>query len=313
MYLAKKVLQRLKYEYEELEKLRFASVSRISMLFRCRLFRKAIQQRIVRTQHRLEGAILIQQWYRNETECIRQKALAAKKLAELRLKSANLIQRNVRKRLAYLIFVKLKLQREEWVVLRAVKATVLCGWGRACVAKLRVQQRRLEVEEEMKRALVLKIMAATIIASSWRGKLGRDRAKSCRLIRDQRWKALYDPTVQQPFYYNQHTGQTCWEKPQVLLDLEPKPVCSNCNEYQAEVECANCEEFYCTNCWQFIHLGGKRASHSYRPLYNYYGKRLDYDKTPWIVPQTNEEDIIERVDVNLEEQTDSLRTGNHST
>ena len=287
-YLAKAILTGLQLEFNEQEQLRIASLSRISALVRCRLFRKTIQKRVLRTQRRLDATLLIQSWFRNETERVRQRILAEKKLAELRVSSARILQRNIRRRLAYLELLRLRSQQNELEALREAKARVLCHWGRSCVAKLRVQQRRVEYEKELKQSLLLMNWAATTIASAFRGKLGRDRAKGARIAQRQRWKALYDNNHQCAFYYNQDTGETRWEKPQILLDAEPKPTCSNCNEYQGEFECLECEEFFCTHCWEFIHKGGRRAKHSFRTVYDYYGKRKDYDREPWLTKECEE-------------------------
>lgn len=62
------------------------------------------------------------------------------------------------------------------------------------------------------------------------------------------------------FFYNLDTGEIRFEKHQVLLDLEPKLVCSNCYSYLAEVQRKECEEFFLTQSWGFILLGGRRAS-----------------------------------------------------
>lgn len=36
------------------------------------------------------------------------------------------------------------------------------------------------------------------------------------------------------------------------------------------------QEFFCNQCWKRVHNGGKRASHDFRVLYDYYQKRVDY-------------------------------------
>lgn len=289
-YLAKRLLSYLKLDFEQQEQLRIASLSRISALVRCRLFRKAIQKKISLTKHRQNAARIVQTWYRNETERIRQQIFAAIKLAELKTASAILIQKNTRKRRAHSLLLQLRSQKEQLEALRESKATILCSWGRMCAAKLRVQERRSEYEDEVRRSLILTVWASTTIAKAWRGKLGRDRARIERTERQHRWKALFDEKEQRPFYYNQDTGQTKWEKPQVLLDNEPRPVCANCYEYQAEVECAGCQEYYCTGCFDFIHMGGLRAFHSFRTVYDFYGKRKDYDREPWMTKEDVGED-----------------------
>lgn len=288
-YLAKAILANLKAEFAEQEKLRIASLSCISAMVRCRLFRRTIQMRIDRTKKRLKSTMLIQSWYRSETERWRKRILAEERHKELMIVSALLLQSNVRRRLAYLKLRHLKAQQAEFETLCESKATIVGRWARVCAARIRVQRRRVEHAEEARRSLIIKVWASTIIAAAWRGKVGRDLAKNALASKRHRWKALFDETHQLPFYYNKDTGETTWQKPQILLDAEPKPICSNCSEYQAELECRDCQEFFCTKCWEFIHRGGKRARHSFRTVYDYYGNRKDYDREPWIPYETVQE------------------------
>ena len=46
--------------------------------------------------------------------------------------------------------------------------------------------------------------------------------------------------------------------------------------YEAQTECADCHEYFCNTCWDAVHFGGKRKTHKFRSLYDYYGKRVDY-------------------------------------
>ena len=55
-----------------------------------------------------------------------------------------------------------------------------------------------------------------------------------------------------------------------------RPVCDNCAFYEAYVECQVCDEVFCQECWGQIHFGGRRKEHTFRALYDYYGKRVDY-------------------------------------
>ena len=284
-YVGKQILFELKAKFKEQQELERASAARIEGAYRTILFRKVIKHRIARTRKRLESTLIIQQWYRNEKARILNNLLHQQELAAARLCASTLIQIQLGAiflgRTARRHCLELKRRKNELIALREQSATTLCRWGRVCIAKMRVQKRREEFDEEIRRTLILKIWASTKIAAGWRGKLGRDRARQCIIIRAQRWKAMYDQTEERTFYYNQDTGETRWEKPQCLLDLEPKPVCSNCSELLAEIECADCQEFFCTKCFEFIHHGGKRASHAFRFVYDYYGKRKDYDREPW--------------------------------
>ena len=83
------------------------------------------------------------------------------------------------------------------------------------------------------------------------------------------------------FYYNQMTGESRWIKPQELLDLDPRPICSNCSFYDAQIECSNCSEYFCRTCYDAVHSGGKRRSHKFRCLYDYYEKRIEYDENEY--------------------------------
>ena len=39
---------------------------------------------------------------------------------------------------------------------------------------------------------------------------------------------------------------------------------------------ASPQEFFCNSCYKQVHVGGKRAAHEFRVLYDYYQKRIDY-------------------------------------
>ena len=270
-YLAKLEIQR-------------ASALRVQAQFRVAMFRKVLRFRAARTRKRFECTLTIQQWYRDQQDRILRNLIAAQQLAENRLGASELIQRKVRQRHAYLQLVVLRRERDDLIALKEDKGAIISHWARICAAKMYVQRQRIEFEEDIRRAMQLKKWASSIISAGWRGKLGRDKAKKCRIIRAQRWKALWDEGESRAFYYNQNTGQTSWQKPQCLLDLEPKPVCNNCNSLLAEIECRECCEHYCTECFQFIHLGGRRSQHSYRLVYDFYGRRKDYDMEPWLSP-----------------------------
>jgi hypothetical protein len=275
---AVRTVSRLKKEVWEHNELRKTAASRIAVAYRTALFCRAIKQRVERTEKRLERTLLIQRWYRDCQGRILKNKLAEQQLAERRFIALVLIQSIVRRWQAHLQLGILKQKRDREISAKQASATTLSKWGRVCVAKLRMNRRRVEFDEEIRRRILLKIRASTRIAAGWRGKLGRDRAKAFRLTRAQRWKALFSEEHQLPYYYNQDTGETRWEKPRCLLELEPKPICSNCAGYLAEIECADCDEFYCIACFEFIHHGGKRQLHTFRTVYDYFGKRKDCNR-----------------------------------
>lgn len=276
-----KELRRLKEAWQKQQEVDRAAALRIADSYRIILSRRALNQRVELTRKRLLCAQIIQQWYCDQKERILRNIQLAQQRADTTLIASVLIQRGARRRQAYLQLRTLKQKRDAYVALRGESATTLCRWGRLCVAKIRTQQRRLERNEKFRRTILLKHWASTKIAAGWRGKLGRDLTNLARVARAHRWKAMFSKEEQKTFYFNQDTGETRWEKPQCLLDLEPKPICCNCADFLAEIECAGCDEFYCTKCFEFIHYGGKRQKHSFRLVYDYYGKRKDYDREPW--------------------------------
>lgn len=292
-YAAKRHLAELRVAFMEQRRLELAAASRMYAIIRHFGFRKAIKARITKSKERTRCALAIQSWYREVKEDIRRRIIAEREELELKQQAALVIQRAARRRAAYHLLIAAKRARDEIIALRDEKAHILCHFGRLCIAKNRMQRARMEFEEEVKRVYLLSMWASTKISAAWRGKVGRDMANEARIIRAHRWKALFSEEDQMPFYYNLDTGETRWEKPQVLLELEPKPVCCNCFNYQAEMECRECEEFYCTNCFDVIHMGPKRRTHHYKTVYDYYGKRKDLNLEPWIPLQdtssTNEE------------------------
>ena len=275
---AVKNVRRLKEEERKHTELQSTATHRIAAAFRSTLFRRAINHRVEWTRKRKECTLVIQRFYRDQLLRIMRNKMAKQQQAERRLRASVLIQTHVRKWLAHLQLLTLQQQRDRIIAVETDSATTISRWARVCVAKFRFSRRRVEFDEEIRQRIVLKIRASTTIAASWRGKLGRDRAKAVRTNRAQRWKALFCEKQQVPYYYNQDTGETRWEKPHCLLELEPKPVCSNCEGFLAEIECAECDEFFCTACFEFIHHGGKRQLHTFRTVYDYYGKRKDYNR-----------------------------------
>lgn len=50
---------------------------------------------------------------------------------------------------------------------------------------------------------------------------------------------------------------------EVELDEQPRDetLCSECQDMRLEVECKNCDEFFCGGCFELVHHGGKRKKH----------------------------------------------------
>jgi len=238
--------------------------------------RGILDERVETTRTRLVSAINIQKWIRERYAYIAEKARQAALYEALCESSSIIIQCRARQCIAYALVEQKKEYRRIQLVQREEKALILTSWWRGCLAQCRLWELKRLQQEKIRREIKVQHWGATVIASVWRGKLGRSKARGARVAKMQRWKEMWSKEEERPFYYNQLTGETRWRKPQALLDLEPRPVCSNCNYYEAQNECADCVEFFCHQCWGAVHYGGRRAQHKFRCLYDYYGKRVDY-------------------------------------
>lgn len=155
-------------------------------------------------------------------------------------------------------------------------AVVIQTAARGRRARDETKQRKRDAEDLERRIEELRAWAATTIAAEWRGVLGRSKAVAARDAQRARWKEMFDDDSKRVFFYNQLTGEIRWRRPQALLELMKRPVCSNCEYFEAAVECSTCQEFFCYDCWHQVHYGGHRVHHPFRSLYDAYGRRVDY-------------------------------------
>ena len=160
--------------------------------------------------------------------------------------------------------------------LEIAAAAVLQRVFRGHKARGRIRRLKEQRSELLVRMAGLETWAATHIAAAWRGKVDRDLARDRRVANKARWKEMFDEASQRPFYYNQVSGEIRWRRPQDLLQLMRRQVCSNCEYYDAQVECQMCAEFFCHGCWGQVHAGGRRRLHAFRALYDFYERRVDY-------------------------------------
>ena len=238
--------------------------------------RAIIAMRVHTTRLRLSKTVFIQRWIRYCFASFEAKARRAHLRAKERECASIRIQCLVRRVSACSVAEGLKQGRQEESDLKQQKAHTLTRWWRGCLAEIRLRELKRLHHEKVRRELKVQHWAATMIAAGWRGKRGRDKASRAEIARMEKWKEMWSMEEGRPLYYNQLTGELRWRKPQALLDLEPRPVCSNCNYYEAQTECANCVEYFCHQCWEAVHYGGRRAKHKFRSLYDFYGKRVDY-------------------------------------
>ena len=162
--------------------------------------------------------------------------------------------------------------------------------------RARKRVKRLSADQYMaqKKQENLEEWAALQVQRMFRGRVGRLRFAARQIEVARRWKIMFDENQGRVFYYNMNTGEIRWRKPQELLELDPRPSCDNCSVEMAEVECGQCTEFFCAECWDAVHFGGKRKGHKFRCLYDYYRRRIDYGdgEFPSIWPTELEQDDL---------------------
>ena len=162
--------------------------------------------------------------------------------------------------------------------------------------RARKRVKRLSADQYMaqKKQENLEEWAALQVQRMYRGRVGRLRFAARQIEVARRWKVMFDDNQGRVFYYNMNTGEIRWRKPQELLELDPRPQCDNCSVEVAEVECGQCTEFFCAECWDAVHFGGKRKGHKFRCLYDYYRRRIDYGdgEFPSIWPTELEQDDL---------------------
>ncbi len=141
---------------------------------------------------------------------------------------------------------------------------------------------RIYVELKQKKVDAIHLRAEALLGSAvkiqalYRGKKGRERYMIRLRAKRGKWKELFDEGKQKRFFYSKLTGEIRWRMPRDLLELLPRPSCDNCSFYEASIECAVCNEMFCSQCWDSVHYGGRRKDHEWRSLYDFYGKRIDY-------------------------------------
>ncbi|CAH0368576.1 unnamed protein product [Pelagomonas calceolata] len=186
------------------------------------------------------------------------------------------IQRMYRCRAARDEYAKRKQAYMEYLAARLDATITIQAHSRTWAALVIFRQLKAEKDEYDARMAEVTRWASSTIQALYRGHCGRIRAVAVRDEKRARWKEMFDEDSRRPFFYNQITGEIRWRRPQDLLELMPRPLCGNCEYFEASLECSVCQEFFCAECHQTVHFGGKRAKHPFRALYDAFGKRVDY-------------------------------------
>ncbi|KAF0719726.1 Aste57867_848 [Aphanomyces stellatus] len=257
---------------------------------------RRLRQRKFDHEAKLEAAATrIQKRYRLRRQMLSYQLLQLGREFKARTAAALRLQAAWRRKKGHLAMHMLRVLKDEEYHRRSKAAQKLqARWrGRGArelaAKKLQASLQRLALQVKMENHL------ATVIQAGWRGKKGRQKHRAAVDLRKRRWKEVPNTDTGKKVYYHQDTGEIRNRIPQDLLDLLPRPRCNDCDVKDAAVECGDCTEFFCKDCWHAIHAGGRRRVHRFRALYDFYGKRIDYGdgEFPSVWPSEIEQDELD--------------------
>eukprot|EP00501_MAST-03F_sp_TOSAG23-6_P001230 GSMAST32.ASY1.ANO1.1276.1 assembled CDS len=248
----------------------------LQRVYRGRLGRVRHLQRILLIAQQHKAAKYLQKLWRARASKNILEILRAAKLLKAMEAGALVVQGAWRRRQGrFAAYVLARAREAERKLKTKMAMRVQRNWrgrmARAVMKLLLSKKKRAGMAQE-----ALLNWAAMMVQAGYRGNRGRNVAKQVKIQAGDHWKTLFDQDEQKHFFYHKGTGEIRWRMPQAMLERLPKPTCDNCERFHAHMECKTCEEMYCTSCYMQIHFGGKRRTHTFRALYDYWGKRVDY-------------------------------------
>tara|TARA_B110000305_G_C19410208_1_gene625001 strand:- start:423 stop:1832 length:1410 start_codon:yes stop_codon:yes gene_type:complete len=273
---ARKTVRKQRRKLKKATKKRKEAACKIQNRYRAYRCRSVLREGIREKRLMHKAATYVQCVWRSRVAWLDVETKRQIWIAEQEAMSAVKMQRAWRRRAAQKLVEAIKEERKRLAALRISMAELVERWWRGILARREAAELKKQYLAQLRRMADLENWGATIIAGGWRGKGGRDLARARLWERKARWKEMWSEEEEKKFYYNQISGEIRWRKPQDLLDLMRRPICSNCEFYEARQECGDCKEFFCVQCWNSVHFGGKRSKHVFRQLYDYYERRVDY-------------------------------------
>lgn len=275
-FVARRFVQYLRDHLEDIKIHQNSSATKIQRLFRSVQTHRFIEQAIELKKRRFKGAVRLQAAVRRKLACIAFTEMIIQKREQEEDRGARKIQNRWRMKKAWLYLQGLIQTRQRILQQKTHAATIFAKYWRSREARLLAKELRFQRDEAIRLRIQTEYHASIKIQALFRGMKGRIYFDQKLREKKGKWKELMDEESGKRFFYNKLTGEIRWRMPRDLLDLIPRPLCDNCQKFEAGVECGICDEFFCHKCWNSVHHGGKRKDHSFRALYDYYGKRIDY-------------------------------------
>lgn len=275
-FVARRITERFKQIYTSLAKNRLEAAIRIQRKVRCLRMNTIVNAAIYVRLHRLESVIKIQSLLRGALDRIHVAELKLERFEAMRLRAVVKIQTRMRMLRAYFELRRRIMERDRLRGSQYAAAAKIVGQARIKIAFIRYREKKREYRRKLKESVQREFNAICRIQAVVRGIKGRKLFDAKLRDRKGKWKELFDEKVGKRFFYNKLSGEIRWRMPQDLLDLIPHPHCDNCHHVDATLECSVCNELFCGPCFDNVHSGGRRKEHTFRALYDYYNKRLDY-------------------------------------
>lgn len=276
MEAAKKRQDKLEHEKQQI-----IAAQKIQAASRGRNARQLLKREKIEKEKVVKAALMIQKRWRQKCQMINYQFLKMANEYQKENNAALKLQTSWRRKKGQLALHLLRTVKDQEYMRRDQAARKLqCCW-RIKAARDEYGNKKAEAFDRIVAKNNYVYMMATRIQTRWRGIKGREYYRKLIIDRKQRWKEIFDKEKQQYLYYNQDTGEIRYRMPQDMLDLLPKPKCNNCIKLNAVNECKDCDEFYCKKCFVDVHAGGKRKTHTFRTLYDYYDRRIDYGEGEW--------------------------------
>lgn len=274
--VARRITERYRQIFINLARTRLAAAIVIQRKVRCMRMNMILSAAIYVKLHRLESVIKIQSLLRGARSRIHVAELRTERDENKRLYAVVKIQTRLRMlraciELQHRIRARDRLRGDQYAA-----ASKIVGQARIKLACVRYREKKREHRRKMKETAQRELDAICKIQARVRGIKGRKLFDLKLRDRKGKWKELFDEKAGKRFFYNKLSGEIRWRMPQDLLDLIPHPHCDNCHHVDATLECSVCNELFCGPCFDNVHSGGRRKEHTFRALYDYYNKRLDY-------------------------------------
>lgn len=275
-YVGRRYVWFLREHLNSILRIKIAAAKTIQYRWRSHRTDYVVRMAIKYRAKRVIGALRIQSVLRGKLARLKYTEEIVRRQEIMEANASLKIQTCWRAKAAKLRIFAIIEERRKILAMRIDAVTTFAKYWRSRDARMQLKELRFQREEAIRMRVRVEYWAALKIQALYRGNKGRAYFDEKLREKKGKWKELIDEESGHRFFYNKLSGEIRWRMPQDLMDLIPRPKCDNCQEFLAGIECGVCNEFFCHNCWNSVHYGGRRKDHEFRALYDYYNRRIDY-------------------------------------